>query len=84
MAMGLKVGKMVVTMRVNTMKTLNKATVFLLGPINVNTMDFGSITNKMDQVSISIQIDKLSLESGKTEKEANGLKKRSTKKWLLI
>ena len=54
MAMGLKVGKMVVTMRVNTMKTLNKATVFLLGPINVNTMDFGSITNKMDQVSISI------------------------------
>lgn len=54
MDMELKVGKMVETTRANTLKTLNQAMVFLLGPINVNTMDFGSITNKMDQVSISI------------------------------
>ena len=33
MDMELKVGKMVETTRVNTLKTLNKATVFLLGPM---------------------------------------------------
>lgn len=54
MAMVLKVGKTVEITRANTTKTLSKAMVFLLGLINVNTMDFGSITNKMDQVNISI------------------------------